>query len=106
MDAFTPAQTIELVARTGCKKAHMRIDKLFWNSFMAGPLLGFGCAILLSVNASPWYEENAPGLLRMLGALLFPVGLVMIVMSGADLWTTNIMACSSSLERFLERWSE
>ncbi len=42
MDAFTPQQTIELVSRTGCKKAHMRLDKLFVNSFMAGPLLGFG----------------------------------------------------------------
>lgn len=42
MDAFTPQQTIELVSRIGCKKTHMRWDKLFWNSFMAGPLLGFG----------------------------------------------------------------
>ncbi|KAK3113859.1 hypothetical protein LTR53_008434 [Teratosphaeriaceae sp. CCFEE 6253] len=32
MDAFTPQQTIELVSRIGTKKAHMRLDKLFWNS--------------------------------------------------------------------------
>lgn len=38
MDAFTPLQTTELVSRIGTKKAHMRIDKLFWNAFMAGPL--------------------------------------------------------------------
>jgi formate/nitrite transporter FocA (FNT family) len=31
---------------------------------------------------------------RMFGALLFPVGLVMIVISGADLFTTNIMVRS------------
>ena len=42
MDAFTPQQTIELVSRIGCKKTHMRWDKLFWNSFITGPLLGFG----------------------------------------------------------------
>ncbi|KAL1633299.1 hypothetical protein SLS56_002932 [Neofusicoccum ribis] len=42
MDAFTPQQTIELKSRIGCKKAHMRIDKLFVNSLMTGPLLGFG----------------------------------------------------------------
>ena len=47
MDAFTPQQTIELVSRLGCKKAHIRLDKLFWNSFMAGPLLGFGYALVL-----------------------------------------------------------
>jgi len=74
MDAFTPQQTIELISRTGTKKAHMRLDKLFVNSFMTGPLLGFGCAVLVSTNASPWYQENAPGLIRTFGALLFPVG--------------------------------
>lgn len=47
MDAFTPQQTIELVSRIGCKKAHMRLDKLFWNSFMTGPLLGFGFVLPL-----------------------------------------------------------
>jgi formate/nitrite transporter FocA (FNT family) len=74
MDAFTPQQTIELVSRIGTKKAHMRADKLFVNSLMSGPLLGFGCAVLVSVNSSPWYQDNAPGLIRMLGSLLFPVG--------------------------------
>lgn len=42
MDAFTPQQTVELVSRIGTKKAHMRLDKLFWNSFLVGPLLNFG----------------------------------------------------------------
>ena len=74
MDAFTPQRTIELVSRVGCKKAHMRLDKLFWNSFMSGPLLGFGCAVLVSTNAAPWYQENAPGLIRTIGALMFPIG--------------------------------
>lgn len=44
MDAFTPKQTIEFASRIGCKKAHMCLDKLWWNSFMAAPLLGFGYA--------------------------------------------------------------
>lgn len=91
MDAFTAQQTIELVSRIGCKKAHMRIDKLFFNSFMTGPLLGFGCAWLVSTNAAPWFQENAPGLIRTIGGLVFPVGLVMIVLTGADLFTSNIM---------------
>lgn len=69
----------------------MRLDKLFVNSLMTGPLLGFGCAVLVSTNASPWYQENAPGLIRTIGALTFPVGLVMIVLSGSDLFTSNTM---------------
>ncbi|KAK6440517.1 hypothetical protein LTR95_003254 [Oleoguttula sp. CCFEE 5521] len=44
MDAFTPQQTMELLSRVGQKKSKMRLDKLWWNSFLAGPLLGFGYA--------------------------------------------------------------
>jgi hypothetical protein len=42
MCAFTTQQTVEFVSQIGTKNAHMRLDKLFWNSFIAGPLLGFG----------------------------------------------------------------
>lgn len=58
----------------------------------AGALLGFAGACTLSINASPWYSENAPGLLRMIGAIIFPLGLVMIVLTGADLFTGTNMA--------------
>ena len=91
MDAFTPQQTTELISRIGTKKAHMRLDKLFFNSALTGPLLGFGCAVMMSAETAPWYQENAPGLIRAIGAMFFPVGLIMIVLTGADLFTSNIM---------------
>ena len=40
--AFTPQQMSELVSCIRGKKAHRRLDKLFWNPFLTGPLLGFG----------------------------------------------------------------
>lgn len=76
MDAFTPAQTTELVSRIGAKKARMRIDKMFINSFMGGALISFGCALALSTNSSPWFQTNAPGLIRTISAMVFPVGLI------------------------------
>ena len=100
MDAFTPQQTVELISRIGTKKAHMRLEKLWFNSCMTGPLLGFGCAVMLSTQAAPWYQENAPGLIRSIGAIFFPVGLIMIVLSGSDLFTSNVMFMSTA---FLHR---
>jgi formate/nitrite transporter FocA (FNT family) len=91
MDAFTPAQTTELVSRMGAKKARMRIDKMFLNSFMGGPLLGFGCALLLSTNSAPWFQTNAPGLIRSIAAAFFPVGLMMVMLTGADLFTSYVL---------------
>lgn len=90
--AYSPQQAIELVSRAGVKKANMRPDKIFLSSCSAGALLGFAGACTLSINASPWYSDNAPGLLRMIGAIIFPLGLVMIVLTGADLFTgTNMV---------------
>ncbi|KFY24250.1 hypothetical protein V491_02227 [Pseudogymnoascus sp. VKM F-3775] len=91
MDAFTPAQTTELVSRIGAAKARMRIDKMFLNSFLGGPLLGFGCALALSTNASPWFLTNAPGLIKSISAAFFPVGIMMVILTGADLFTSYIL---------------
>ncbi|KAI0475574.1 Formate/nitrite transporter [Xylariaceae sp. FL0804] len=97
MDAFTPAQTTELMSRIGCKKAKMRLDKLWFNSIFGGMLLGFGCSLSLISETAPWFTTNAPGLIRVIGACFFPVGLIMIVLTGADLITSNIMFMATAV---------
>jgi formate/nitrite transporter FocA (FNT family) len=90
-NAYTPRETTELVSRAGVTKANMRIDKIFFSSVMAGMLLSFACATLLSTNSSPWFLENAPGLIRTIAALVFPYGLSMVVLTGSDLCTGSFM---------------
>ncbi|KAK5167450.1 uncharacterized protein LTR77_007149 [Saxophila tyrrhenica] len=90
-NAYTPKEATEQCSRAGKAKANMRIDKIFFSSFMAGCILALACATSLSTNTSPWYQENAPGLMRMIGAIIFPWGLVSIVVSGADLCTGSFM---------------
>ncbi|PVH73906.1 hypothetical protein DL98DRAFT_605998 [Cadophora sp. DSE1049] len=91
MDAFTPARTTELVSRTGAKKARIRLNKMFINSFLGGALLSFGAALSLSTNSAPWFPANAPGLIRTISAMVFPVGLIMVMLTGADLFTSYCM---------------
>lgn len=93
-NAYSPKEAIEISSRAGTYKANMRIDKIIISSFMAGALLSFAGACYAVINTSPWYQENAPGLIRMLGALVFPFGLVVIVMTGADLATGSFMVGS------------
>lgn len=90
-NAYTPKEAIEISSRAGSHKAHMRIDKVILSSFMAGALLSFAGACYVTINTAPWYQENAPGLIKMFGALVFPFGLVVIVMTGADLATGSFM---------------
>lgn len=74
MDAYSPRETTELCSRAGAKKAHMRVDKIFFSSVYAGMLLSFAGATHLSIQSSPWFQDNAPGLIRAIGALYFPYG--------------------------------
>ena len=90
-NAYTPKEGLEIASRAGAYKAKMRIDKIIVSSFMAGALLSFAGACYVTINTAPWYQENAPGLIRMMGALIFPFGLVVIVMTGADLATGSFM---------------
>lgn len=90
-NAYTPKEAIEISSRAGAYKANMRIDKIIMSSFMAGALLSFAGACYVTINTSPWYQENAPGVIKMYGALVFPFGLVVIVMTGADLATGSFM---------------
>lgn len=94
LDAFSPAEVAEAVARTGVQKGNTRLDKVFFSSVSAGCLLAFACGSVLSTNASPWFQENAPGLMRTMSALIFPYGLCMIILTGADLCTGSFMVLS------------
>ena len=100
-NAYSPKETIELVSRAGVQKAKMRVDKIFFSSFLAGALLSFAAAVCLVTNTAPWYQENAPGLIRMIGAIIFPIGLVMIVLTGADLVTGSFMVSRSTIVSLL-----
>lgn len=89
--AYSPAEAIELVSRAGVKKGNMRPDKVFLSAVSAGCLLNFGSAAMLIALASPWYQENAPGFIRIIGALVFPIGFFEVILTGSDLLTASTM---------------
>jgi len=103
-NCYTPAETAEIVSRAGMAKANTRLDKVFMSSVMAGMLLAFACATLISTNASPWYQSEAPGLIRTIAALVFPYGLCMVVLTGSDLCTGSfLVGCPRSPPRQRKR---
>ncbi|KAL2009220.1 hypothetical protein VTN00DRAFT_7414 [Thermoascus crustaceus] len=111
INSYTPAQTIELVSRAGVKKGLMRPEKVFLSGVSAGCLLSFAAATSLSTMTAPWFQENAPGLIKTIGALVFPYGLVLILLTGADLCTGTFMYTTVavlhrrlSLVRMLLHW--
>lgn len=88
---YSPAEAIELVSRAGVNKGNMRPDKVFLSAISAGCLLSFGCGATLITSTAPWYQENAPGLIKAIGASVFPFGLVSVLITGVDLFTASTM---------------
>ncbi|KAK4183397.1 formate transporter [Podospora australis] len=91
MASYTPAETIELMSRSGARKGMLRPDKIFLSAFSAGCMVAFCSGSALIATASPWFQENAPGLVRMISGLVFPSGIVMILISGGELFTGSNM---------------
>lgn len=97
VNSYTPSQVMELVSRAGAHKGHMKPLRVFLSAVSAGCLLSFAAASSLVANTSPWVsrfingyslftdvvklQENAPGVARILGALVFPYGLVFAMTS-------------------------
>ncbi|GAB7363269.1 hypothetical protein MBLNU230_g3550t1 [Neophaeotheca triangularis] len=96
-DAFTPQQAMQLIARSGEKKCKMRLDKFIYNSILGGAYIGFGCAAALVAGDAPWFQENAPGPISVLAGAVFPVGLITIALTGAELWTSTVFYTTVAL---------
>lgn len=53
--AHTPAETAELVSRTGVREGNMCPDKVFLSAVSASYLPDFGCSVPLTALTVSWY---------------------------------------------------
>jgi formate transporter len=79
MDYIKPAEVVKAMVSAGATKAGLSVKDLLIRGFLSGALLGF--ATSLAITAS--MQTNTP----LVGALVFPVGFVMIVLLGLELVT-------------------
>ncbi len=107
LDAYKPAEIAKLVDAVGVGKASLDFQPLFTRAVLAGCFIAFGCLFYLVVVAG---AEPITGPLRFLGGLAFCLGLVLVVIGGAELFTGNalmVMALVSGkirLTALLRNW--
>lgn len=108
IDAYSPSEMAEKVEGVGVKKA--RLD--FWSSFalsvLAGAFIAFGGELFtMAVHDS----KLSFGLTQLIGGLTFSLGLILVVVAGAELFTGNnliVMAYVSrkvTLKDVLRNWT-
>ena len=89
MNGFcTPKEIAEIWVQNGVNKAKLPLLKMFLLGIAAGVYIGFGAhAFLVASAVSETAFEGMAG--KLLGAALFPVGLMLVVLCGAELFTGN-----------------
>ncbi|RDB25268.1 putative formate transporter [Hypsizygus marmoreus] len=95
------------IVKLAVSKHRDRYEKVFLKAVMAGAMLSFGGLLseVLSGGATGLTQSN-PGIVKILGGFVFPVGLVMIVLQGQELLTSNMMSFPMAvLARAIPWWS-
>lgn len=90
-------------------KANFRKSKTFVLAIAAGALIAFGAQV--SLNVMTGSEAVSWGFAKLIGAMTFATGLMMVVLTGAELFTGNVMMTFSviekktSLAKLLRNWT-
>jgi formate/nitrite transporter len=94
-DAYSPKQIAERVESVGVAKAGLPLVSTFALGVLAGGFIGLG-AVFYNVVVSD--SELGFAAQRVLGGVVFSLGLILVVIAGAELFTGNnlmVMACVS-----------
>lgn len=110
IDALLPPEMAAKAEQLGVQKAGMDAGSTFALAVLAGAFIALGamfstCVVAGSAEVLPY------GLVRLLAGLSFCLGLILVVVAGAELFTGNnliVMAWASrrlSLARLLRNWT-
>ncbi len=86
IDAYRPPQIAQLVEQAGVAKARLGALPTFVLAVLAGAFIAFGAMYFTLVVTA---HGMGFGPARMLGGIAFSLGLVLVVVAGAELFTGN-----------------
>ena len=107
LNAYSPAEIKEAVETVGVKKTRLPLLASFLLAIVAGGSVGLG-ALYYTIVASD--EAMSFAAVRLLGGLAFSLGLALVIVGGAELFTGNnliVMAWASrkvSTGEMLRNW--
>ncbi|MEA2101017.1 MAG: formate/nitrite transporter family protein [Thermodesulfobacteriota bacterium] len=84
----TPAQVAEAVANAGKTKANLPFLQMVILGIFAGCYIGFG-AELCTMVVTGTADKLGLGMAKLMGGSVFTVGLMLVVIGGAELFTGN-----------------
>jgi formate/nitrite transporter len=108
LDAYKPAEIARRIEAAGVAKARLGLVETLTLGVLAGAFIALGAAFYLLVMTESGLGLG-PG--RLLGGLAFSLGLVLVVVAGAELFTGNTLIVMAWVDRkvttqeLLRNWS-
>ena len=98
VDAYTPREIAEKVERLGVAKARTDGLTLLVLALLAGAFISLGALFFVTVVTD---AKLGFGIARLLGGLAFCLGLVLVVVAGAELFTGNNLLAMAWADRLI-----
>lgn len=95
-DAYKPAEIAQLIETAGVAKAALPLHRMATLALLAGAFIGFGAAFwcVAMAGADLSYGPN-----RVLGGVVFALGLILVIVGGAELFTGNALMVMAAVDR-------
>ncbi len=90
MVTFSPAQVCVKVGTAGKSKCCLPAGNMFVRAFLAGAYIAMGAA-LATVGSTGVADFLGAGIAQVVLGSLFPIGLILVVLTGAELFTGDAM---------------
>ncbi len=98
IDAYKPAEIAALVRAAGVAKARLPLIRMATLAVLAGVFIGLGAmAYLMAMTGA----DPSHGPTRLLGGLVFSLGLILVIVGGAELFTGNALMVLAAVDRLI-----
>lgn len=86
MDSLLPSEMAQKAEEVGIAKAKMGLSKTLVLAILAGAFIAFGAAFSTTATAG---SDMFFGVTKVLGGITFSLGLILVIVGGAELFTGN-----------------
>jgi formate/nitrite transporter len=94
-DAYRPAEIAALIETAGVTKAALPLHRMATLAALAGAFIGFGAAFWCVAMAG---VDPGFGPARVLGGVVFALGLILVIVGGAELFTGNALMVMAAVD--------
>ncbi len=93
MNYISPKEIVVEFAASGVYKSGLPVSKFAVMAVLGGVFIAFGGLLTVMVaGGMPGVGAENPGLIKFVAGALFPIGLMMVSITGADLFTSDCTA--------------